>query len=446
MLACSVPPDLAPGRSRTEAHAPAQWMQTAAHTVREASVLPPHAARAFAYTALSMHLAVESRYPAATRTPIATQWLTGLTHAQATPAPESQAMVAQLAVCVGARVLAGLIAQQAHNLEVARDDLLHELHASSGVNVACSDESDRIADHVLARAAADGYAATRGRAYSQPTEAASWVPTGPLTQPLEPYWSTLQTFAANSAARCSASVPAPAAFATDPDSAFYQQARAVQQHGELPTRVTDAARITAPAPAPAAPLDDPDYIAYYWADAPWRTTTPAGHWLEIAAQEVTQRDLDLRTSAQILAATTTAMADAFVGAWQLKYQYNLLRPVTYIRRYIDATWTPRLVTPAFPEYVSGHAAASAAAAEILTLCFGTQPFVDIARDGVISYDTGQDPHPLFARAFASYQAAAEEAAQSRLYGGIHFPMGNAGGLQVGACAARELVPAFGLLR
>jgi hypothetical protein len=92
--------------------------------------------------------------------------------------------------------------------------------------------------------------------------------------------------------------------------------------------------------------------------------------------------------------------------------------------------------------VSGHAAVSAAAATVLEAHFGEDfAFVDRSRAGQTVYDSGEDPHLLGAVAYPSLAAAADEAARSRLYGGIHFPMGNAGGLVAGRCAARLLLDA-----
>jgi membrane-associated phospholipid phosphatase len=82
-----------------------------------------------------------------------------------------------------------------------------------------------------------------------------------------------------------------------------------------------------------------------------------------------------------------------------------MRPVTAIRRELNATWLPYLATPSFPSYVSGHSTTSAAAAEVLASFFPT----DAAR----------------------LRAWAAEAAVSRLYGGIHFRSDNEAGTELG---------------
>ena len=119
-------------------------------------------------------------------------------------------------------------------------------------------------------------------------------------------------------------------------------------------------------------------------------------------------------------------ADAFIGCWAAKFQYDLVRPITYIRRVIDPKWEPLLNTPPFPEYPSGHSMQSAAAAEALTGIFGENfAFEDTTRHG-----DGLKP-----RSFASFWAAADEAAISRLYGGIHFRAAIERGQEQGRCIA-----------
>jgi PAP2 superfamily len=126
----------------------------------------------------------------------------------------------------------------------------------------------------------------------------------------------------------------------------------------------------------------------------------------------------------IVANSALAVADAFVASWEAKYQYNVLRPITYVQQVISADWQPLLNTPAFPEYPSGHSVQSAAAAEVLSNVFGE----------TISFtDHTHDSYGLQARSFASFEQAAQEAALSRLYGDIHFRAAIENGLDQGRC-------------
>jgi hypothetical protein len=126
-----------------------------------------------------------------------------------------------------------------------------------------------------------------------------------------------------------------------------------------------------------------------------------------------------------------ATADAFISCWDAKYKYNLLRPETYIKAYINSSWsTGQLdITPPFPEYPSGHSVCSGAAAEILTDILGNIPFTDSINVEYYNY---------VPRSFASFNAAAQEAGISRLYGGIHFREAIENGLLQGKNLSQHL--------
>jgi len=104
-----------------------------------------------------------------------------------------------------------------------------------------------------------------------------------------------------------------------------------------------------------------------------------------------------------------------------------VRPVTYIRRLIDPKWEPLLITPPFPEYPSGHSTQSGAAAAVMAGLFGA----DFAFDDATHADEG-----LATRSFTGFGAAADEAAMSRLYGGIHYRRACETGLTQGACVGQ----------
>ena len=174
---------------------------------------------------------------------------------------------------------------------------------------------------------------------------------------------------------------------------------------------------------------DEKEIALYWADNPGETATPAGHWLSIGSQMIEQDNLTAPQAAWTMVVTSTALADAFVSAWAYKFRLNLIRPRTFIRQTMDPMWEPAIPTPPFPEYLSGHSALSAAAAGALTALLGVTSFNDSTNVSM--------GHP--ARRFESFNAAALEAGQSRIYGGIHFPSGNLEGRRLGECIAGRIV-------
>ncbi|HEX7793640.1 MAG TPA: vanadium-dependent haloperoxidase, partial [Vicinamibacterales bacterium] len=168
----------------------------------------------------------------------------------------------------------------------------------------------------------------------------------------------------------------------------------------------------------SARSDDQTTIALFWADGAG-TETPPGHWNSIAATVALSRTNTLQQNARLFALLNMAMADAAICAWDAKYRYDFWRPVTAIRNAdadgndlttADPLWQPLIATPPFPEYMSGHSTFSAAAAVVLARFYGTDD---------VQFMASSDVTPL-PRAFSSFSAAANEAAASRLYGGIHF--------------------------
>jgi hypothetical protein len=171
-------------------------------------------------------------------------------------------------------------------------------------------------------------------------------------------------------------------------------------------------------------------IALFWADGAG-TETPAGHWNRIGAVIAAAHGNAIEENARLFALLNAAMADAAICAWDAKYAFNFWRPITAIHNgasdgndatAADETWTPLIVTPPFPDYVSGHSTFSAAAARVLARFFGTDD---------IAFTTGSDFVPGVFRSFASFSEAAAEAAISRVYGGIHYRFASDDGMTAG---------------
>ena len=228
----------------------------------------------------------------------------------------------------------------------------------------------------------------------------------------EPYWGTIRPFALARWNECALAAPPP--YSADSTSELYRDAADVRASGGALTPEQRA-------------------IALYWADNAGESGTPVGHWLSIASQMVSERKLSAAVAARLMVLVSVAQADAFVATWGYKYQYNLIRPRAYIRRVIDSTWEPLIPTPPFPEYPSGHSTVSAAAAGVLTALLGESAFDD---------STGLTiGNPV--RRFESFRAAAHEAGQSRIYGGIHFSYGNVGGRALGECVSAKVIERLG---
>lgn len=257
----------------------------------------------------------------------------------------------------------------------------------------------------------DGYAEIQSYDYELPTgDPSFWVPTSEGMEALEPFWGLLRPFGMRFGEQCN--TPMRMEFSTDPDSTFYKQAAEVLATGD---------RLT----------DEQKEISLFWIDTPGLTGAPSGHWVMIEVQLVEQMDLKLDRAAEMYILVGTALGDAFISGWNLKYQDNLVRPVTYIQANLRRNWSPFVQTPPFPEYPSGHSVVSGAAAEVLTTMFGQVAFTD--RTPIIN------GHQPFERSFTSFEAAANEAAISRLYGGIHYRAAIENGVRQGRCVGQQVL-------
>jgi membrane-associated phospholipid phosphatase len=273
-----------------------------------------------------------------------------------------------------------------------------------------------LSQHILNWSSTDGGAVVENMGF--PYEFAlgegppNWVPTSTIAvqqKPLLPNWGNNRPFTLPEGEFCG--LPLPTEYSEDPASPFFVEAMEVYQTSKSLT-------------------DDQKAIARFWSDDPMLSPTPPGHWVSIALQIFERDGTPLSLQAETLALLGMAIADGFIACWRTKYEVDLLRPVTYIRRVIDPKWEPLLNTPPFPEYPSGHSSQSGAAAGVMSALYGASfAFTDATHE-----DDGLAP-----REFASFQAAAEEAAISRLYGGIHFRPGIEMGLAQGACVAEHVL-------
>ena len=284
-------------------------------------------------------------------------------------------------------------------------------HRSAVVGAATSDRStvrrsvrhaEDLAERLLDWMLRDGYAEASTMPYTPPVGADLWRSTPPnFGTAIEPHWGVIRPAVLRSADEVVPVPPVP--FSVEPGSAFHEQAMATYRQSSTNTAEQIA-------------------IARFWTDNPRLSGLPSGHWfLLLADLAETELALTLDQTLEGFVRLGVALHDAFLNCWTWKYRYNLLRPVTYVRDHIDPAWTTLVNTPQFPEYTSGHSVGSGAAEVVLTSLYGTFPFTD---------STGL-ARGLPVRSFNSFRHAAEEAATSRLYGGIHYPMGIDSGLAQG---------------
>ena len=230
-----------------------------------------------------------------------------------------------------------------------------------------------------------------------------WVPTPPAFAPyLLPQWGFVAPFGMSNSSQFRP--PGPPALDSEQYAADYNE---VKELGAASGSTRTA---------------EQTQIALFWADGAG-TETPPGHWNSIAQIIAAGRGNTLEENARLFALLNIAMADAAICAWDAKYTFHFWRPVTAITFAEPLlNWTSFIVTPPFPDYVSGHSTFSGAAATVLPFFYGTDD---------LPFTTGSDFLPGVYRSFSTCLDAAEEAAVSRLYGGIHFRSANEDGLQAG---------------
>ncbi len=241
--------------------------------------------------------------------------------------------------------------------------------------------------------------------YTWPNITGAWIPTGNAPNPLSPRWDKNRPFLGpNVVIECQPGNHA--VYSTDPNSEFYKAAMEVY---EVVSNHTNEQRV----------------IAEFWADDPFETCTPAGHTFNIMTQLLEEHNANLAMAALGYAKLGIAESDVFIACWKSKYDYFLIRPVSYIKEHIDPNFNTLIGTPPFPAYTSGHASEAAAGSRVFTAMFtrgdGLYKFTD--RTGL--------RHGHGVRSFRSFDEVARECANSRLYGGIHYDFDNQLGLSIG---------------
>ncbi len=256
----------------------------------------------------------------------------------------------------------------------------------------------------------DNYAQTRTmpKFSVQTDDPGRWQPTPPdYMDGIEPHWREIRPSIIDSAAQFTPSKHPD--FSLEKDTQFYKElietyevGKAIKVEGETSEKLQ---------------------IAQFWDCNPYVSThkghlmfatkkiTPGAHWIGICKIACQKTEADFAKTVYAYTKTSIAIADAFISCWDEKYRSNLIRPETLINQHIDENWEPVLQTPPFPEYTSGHSVVSGAAATVLTQIFG---------DNFAFNDDTELQYGLPIRSFTSFNQAANEAAISRLYGGIHY--------------------------
>ncbi|WP_299129729.1 vanadium-dependent haloperoxidase [uncultured Winogradskyella sp.] len=235
-----------------------------------------------------------------------------------------------------------------------------------------------------------------------------WQPTPPAYMDgIEPHWSKIRPFTMDSAAQFKPAPPP--AFSMEKGSKFHKELEEVYNISNEITAKGDSSEEV--------------QIAQFWDCNPYvsitrghlmfatKKITPGAHWIGITKIACRKNDLDFINTVNAYTKTSIGIFEGFISCWDEKYRSNLIRPETLINQHFDDSWKPILQTPPFPEYTSGHSVVSGSASTVLTAIFGDNYQFD---------DDTEIPYGLPIRSFESFNKAADEAAVSRLYGGIHY--------------------------
>ena len=276
--------------------------------------------------------------------------------------------------------------------------------------------SDSVVAAIMRWSKKDNYAQTRTAErytvlYNVPGR---WTPTPPMYgTAVEPHWNQIRTMVIDSASQFRPVAPPQC----DPENKNSEYCKALMEVKTIGENLTDEQK----------------HIADFWDDNPFKMNvtghvmfvtkkfSPPGHWMNIVGIGAKAANADFKTTVAAYAETAIALYDAFISCWDEKFRSNYVRPETEINK-IDENWHPYIQTPPFPSYTSGHATNSAAAAEVMTRWFG---------DNLSFTDTSLLEFGIKNREIKSFRGAAQEAAMSRLYGGIHYRFDNDNGAIAG---------------
>jgi hypothetical protein len=246
--------------------------------------------------------------------------------------------------------------------------------------------------------------------YTPPTFLGAWEPTPVLFAPaLLPYAGNCRPFL--KAHTEGVIDPPPFPYSEDKSSDFFKMAKDIY---DVNKNLTDEQR----------------NIALFWNDVGLgKGYSPQGHAVSILNQLVVQEKMNLALASEAYAMLGMGSFDGQIMTWRSKYKYSQMRPVTYIRKFIDQDWLPLINTPAHPEYPAAHAAVTSASMAALASVIGDKhTFTDHTYDFL----------GLPARSFTSLLDVGRESGLSRRYGGIHYGPSIEAGVKFGQKIGKEV--------
>jgi hypothetical protein len=229
--------------------------------------------------------------------------------------------------------------------------------------------------------------------YVPPVFPGAWEPTPPaFSNAVGPYLKDARPFLESNSTV--ATPPLPFTYSDDPSSPFYKMAKDVYDVSQALTQ-------------------EQKDIATSWADVAGagRSYPIPGHMMLLITQVLEQRKANLADAAHIYAKIGIVQRDAIIVVWKMKFHYHLMRPVTYINRFIDASWQTLVPSPPYPEWPAALPYLYGGILQVMTREVGDNVPVT---DNTYLWK-GSTP-----RSYASFSKVAEEVAMSRVYAGIHY--------------------------
>ncbi|WP_041250011.1 vanadium-dependent haloperoxidase [Christiangramia forsetii] len=377
---------------------------------------PPVASRVYAYSNIAAYEVIAQFNPEFNS-------LTGqLTELHPTPKPQSEKVNPEIAALTAFYEIGKSLVFSEERMTTKRDSLFNSwMEMDEETFIVSKAYGMKVAKHINNWMKNDNYAETRTmpKFTVRTDDESRWQPTPPsYMDGIEPHWMKIRPFVIDSSNQFKPAPPPE--FSMEEGSRFHTELMEVYNIREEIAEDEENSEKMA--------------IAKFWDCNPYvsilrghlmfatKKITPGGHWIGITKIACQKSGAGFDKSVYAYAKTSVAIADAFISCWDEKYRSNLVRPETLINKYIDESWSSVLQTPPFPEYTSGHSVISGAAAIALTDIFG---------DNFSFEDDTEVDYGLPVRNFTSFKAASIEAANSRLYGGIHYRVAIEVGLEQG---------------
>ena len=381
---------------------------------------PPVASRVYMYPTIAAYEIMAQAYPTQ-YTSLAGQ-LNGLTSSPVLP----ENVAPELAALYAYNTIGKTLIFSEDKMEAFQEKLAEKVKMMGVprlVRKASKDYADNMVEHILEWAKKDLYNQTRTYPkYTILEEEKFWKPTPPdYMDGIEPHWNKIRTLVLDSASQYQPKDPL--TFDLTKGSPFQKQLQQVYEIGEgLSEEQIEIAKF----------WDCNPYVTHHRGHAMFATKkiTPGGHWIGITAIATRKAKSDFAATINAYTHVSVALFDAFISCWDEKWNTLVVRPETLINKHYDEEWLPLLQTPPFPEYTSGHSVISRASAVVLTALYG---------DNFAFEDTTEVAFGLPVRSYKSFLHASEEAAISRLYGGIHYMMAIEEGVTQGNKVGEHIV-------